>query len=165
MIPVLLIGIPLLAGLIGFSLKDITAKSWALIASVLTLCVSLIGLSLPRNSERLVFDTPWMGSLNSHFAIGLDGIGQILCLLTAIAFPVIFIATWKEEYKKAQNFFGLMLLSQSGLMGVFLATDALLFYFSGNWHLYQFIFSLRSGAVKKELQPLSNFSSIHSLDH
>ena len=129
MIPVLLIGIPLLAGLIGFSLKDITAKSWALIASILTLGVSLIGLSMPKNSERLVFDTPWMGSLNSHFAIGLDGIGQILCLLTAIAFPVIFIATWKEEYKKARNFFGLMLLSQSGLMGVFLATDALLFYF------------------------------------
>ena len=70
-----------------------------------------------------------MGSLNSHFAIGLDGTGQILCLLTALAFPIIFISTWKEEYKKANNFFGLMLLSQAGLLGVFLATDALLFYF------------------------------------
>jgi NADH-quinone oxidoreductase subunit M len=129
MVPVLLIGIPLLAGLIGFSLKDITAKSWALITSVLTLIVSLVGLSLPKNSKALVFDTAWMGTLNSNFAIGLDGTGQILCLLTAIAFPIIFISTWKEEYKKAHNFFGLMLLSQAGLMGVFLATDALLFYF------------------------------------
>ena len=129
MVPVLLIGIPLLAGLIGFSLKDITAKRWALIASLLTLGVSLVGLSLPPNSGLLVFDTAWMGSLNSHFAVGLDGMGQILCLLTAIAFPVIFISTWKEEYKKAHNFFGLMLLSQAGLMGVFLANDALLFYF------------------------------------
>ena len=40
MIPVLLIGIPLLAGLIGFSLKDAAAKSWSLFASLLTLVVS-----------------------------------------------------------------------------------------------------------------------------
>ncbi|HEX3079807.1 MAG TPA: NADH-quinone oxidoreductase subunit M, partial [Puia sp.] len=75
------------------------------------------------------FSTEWMGGLNSRFAIGLDGMGQILCLLTALAFPIIFVSTWKEDYKKAKNFFGLMLLSQAGLLGVFLATDALLFYF------------------------------------
>jgi NADH-quinone oxidoreductase subunit M len=129
MVPVLLIGIPLLAGLIGFSLKDIAAKRWSLFASLLTLGVSLTGISLPKNSKLLLFNTPWMGSLNSHFAIGLDGTGQILGLLTAIAFPVIFISTWIENYKKANNFFGLMLLSQAGLLGVFLASDALLFYF------------------------------------
>jgi len=129
MVPVLLIGIPLLAGLIGFSLKDAAAKSWSLFASFLTLGASLAGISLRNSADLLKFSTPWMGSLNSHFSIGLDGTGQILCLLTAIAFPVIFISTWKEEYSKARNFFGLMLLSQAGLMGVFLANDALLFYF------------------------------------
>jgi NADH-quinone oxidoreductase subunit M len=129
MVPVLLIGIPIIAGLIGFSLKDVAAKNWALITSILTLGVSLVGISLPGDSRQLLFSEPWMGSLNSHFSIGLDGTGQILCLLTAVAFPIILISTWKEEYKKAHNFFGLMLLSQAGLMGVFLATDALLFYF------------------------------------
>ncbi len=129
MVPVLLIGIPLLAGLIGFSLKDITAKRWALFASLLTLIVSVAGICMEKGSKQLSFSVPWMGSLNSHFAISLDGTGLILSLLTAIAFPLIFISTWKEEYKKAHNFFGLMLLSQAGLLGVFLAADALLFYF------------------------------------
>src|SRR6187551_800950 len=55
--------------------------------------------------------------------------GQLLCLLTAISFPLIFIATWNRTYKNAHNFFALMMLSQAGLMGVFLAMDALLFYF------------------------------------
>jgi len=128
MIPVLLIGIPLLAGLIGFALKDAAAKSWALFASLLVLGVSLAGISM-TDSPQLHFSIPWMGSLGSRFAVGLDGTGQILCLLTALAFPIIFISTWKEPYKNAHNFFGLMLLSQAGLMGVFLATDALLFYF------------------------------------
>jgi NADH-quinone oxidoreductase subunit M len=129
MVPVLLIGIPLLAGLIGFSLKDLAAKGWSLFASLLTLAVSLTGICLSPGSSQLAFSTPWMGTLGSHFAIGLDGTGQILCLLTALTFPIIYISTWKEEYKKAKNFFGLMLLSQAGLMGVFLANDALLFYF------------------------------------
>jgi NADH-quinone oxidoreductase subunit M len=129
MVPVLLIGIPLLAGLIGFSLKDAAAKSWSLFASLLVLCVSVTGLCLAKANPALQFSTPWMGTLGSRFSIGLDGTGQILCFLTAIAFPVIFIATWNEGYKKANHFFGLMLLSQAGLMGVFLATDALLFYF------------------------------------
>jgi NADH-quinone oxidoreductase subunit M len=42
---------------------------------------------------------------------------------------LIFIATWKTNYKNANNFFALMLLTQAGLMGVFTAMDALLFYF------------------------------------
>nr|MBA2744776.1 NADH-quinone oxidoreductase subunit M [Flavisolibacter sp.] len=47
----------------------------------------------------------------------------------AVAYPIIFIATWKSSYTRPNNFFGLMLLTQAGLMGVFTATDALLFYF------------------------------------
>ncbi len=129
MVPVLLIGIPLLAGLIGFSLKDAAAKKWSLFASILVLCASLAGVFTPADSPSLAFNVPWMGSLGSRFTISLDGMGQILCLLTALAFPIIFISTWKEEYKNAKNFYGLMLLSQAGLMGVFLAGDALLFYF------------------------------------
>jgi NADH-quinone oxidoreductase subunit M len=70
-----------------------------------------------------------MGSLGSSFSVKLDGMGQVLCLLTAISFPIIFTATWRTQYKNAKNFFAFMLLAQAGLMGVFLAMDALLFYF------------------------------------
>ena len=71
----------------------------------------------------------WMQSLGSSFSVKLDGMGQLLCLLTAVAYPVIFIATWNTNYKQANNFYALMLLGQAGLMGVFLSMDALLFYF------------------------------------
>src|SRR6202012_5414923 len=59
----------------------------------------------------------------------LDGLSGILTLLTAISFPIIFIATWRDQYKRAWNFYALMLLSPGGLLGGFLAMDALLFYF------------------------------------
>jgi NADH-quinone oxidoreductase subunit M len=130
MIPVLLIVIPLITGLVGFLIKsDNGARSWSLLSSLATLIVSLVGLSLARNSPLLHTSVAWLPDLGSRFSVGLDGLSQILSLLTAVSFPLIFVATWRDGYKKSWNFYALMLLSQAGLMGVFVATDALLFYF------------------------------------
>lgn len=130
MIPVLLIAIPLLTGLAAFFFRNEKAvRSWALFSSVLTLLVSVLGLTTLKDPKYLSFQCDWMEGLGSSFSVGLDGMGQILCLLTAVSYPIIFLSTWNSSYKKAYNFFGLMLLAQAGLMGVFLAMDALLFYF------------------------------------
>jgi NADH-quinone oxidoreductase subunit M len=130
MIPVLLILIPLLAGLVTFFVKnERSVRAWSLFASLITLAVSLIGLAFVKDANYLAAQYEWMGSLNSSFSVKLDGLGQVLCLLNAVAFPIVFIATWNSSYSKANNFFALMLLMQAGMMGVFLAMDALLFYF------------------------------------
>lgn len=130
MIVLLLILIPLIGGFISFFLReDNAARGWALLVSLATLAVSLAGLTKQKTSTALAFSADWLGNLGSSFSISLDGMSQMLCLLTAVAYPIILIATWKTSYKKAGNFFALMLLTQAGLMGVFTATDALLFYF------------------------------------
>jgi len=130
MIVLLLILIPLIGGLVAFALKEgRAAKGWALLVSFAALAVALAGLTIANTPDNLQFTAGWMGSIGSSFSIELDGLSQILCLLTAIAYPIIFIGTWKTDYRKPGNFFGLMLLAQAGLMGVFTATDALLFYF------------------------------------
>jgi NADH-quinone oxidoreductase subunit M len=130
MIPVLLIAIPLVAGILSFFFKEEKAvRGWALLAALVTLAVSAAGIFLFNDPQDLRFSTPWLGSLNSSFSVKLDGMGQLLCLLTAISYPVIFLSTWKTKYHDVHQFFGLMLLGQAGLMGVFLSMDALLFYF------------------------------------
>src|SRR5579872_219255 len=130
MIPVLLIAVPLVCGLIGFLLRsERGARGWALLSSLITLAVSLWGLGVHKGSNLLQHSSAWLPDLGSRFAVGLDGLSTILSLLTSVCFPLIFISTWRVEYRKAWNFYALMLLSQAGLMGVFLATDALLFYF------------------------------------
>ncbi|HJU45308.1 MAG TPA: NADH-quinone oxidoreductase subunit M, partial [Chitinophagaceae bacterium] len=112
-----------------FFRNERSAKSFALLASVLTLLISILGLTCMNNPAYLTCDADWMPALGSRFHIQLDGMGQLLCLLTALSFPLIFIATWNNNYKNASRFFALMLLSQAGLIGVFVAMDALLFYF------------------------------------
>jgi NADH-quinone oxidoreductase subunit M len=129
MIPVLLILIPVVTGLIGFFQKEAsTAKNWALLSSVITLAVAVTGIFfLP--ASNLAYDAAWLPDLGSRFSLQTDGMGKMLVLLTTISFPLIFIATYKNEYKTPGSFYGLMLLSQAGLLGVFLAADALVFYF------------------------------------
>ena len=127
MITLLLILIPFVAGLIAFALKQgSSAKTFALLASIATLAIALAAVFTPGT---LGYDTAWLNSLGSRFTLKADGMAKMLSLLTAIAFPLIFTAVFHNEYKKSASFYGLMLLSQAGLMGVFLASDALLFYF------------------------------------
>ncbi len=127
MIPLLLILIPLLSGLAVFLLKDSPAsKSLALASSVATLAVSLVAVF---SKGELNYDASWLPGLGSRFTLMQDGMGKMLCLLTAISFLVVFTATFKNVYQRQSAFYGLMLLTQAGLLGVFLAADALLFYF------------------------------------
>ncbi|MFT3933097.1 MAG: NADH-quinone oxidoreductase subunit M [Chitinophagaceae bacterium] len=130
MVAVLLILVPLIAGLALFAVKsEAAAKSFALFTSIIVLVISLLGLTVLNSPANLQYSAAWMPQLNSNFHVGLDGMGQLLCFLTAVSFPLIFIATWNNTYKNANRFYALMLLSQAGLLGVFLAMDGLLFYF------------------------------------
>lgn len=130
MIAVLLVVVPIISGLLTFFIKkESAARSLALLSSIITLGVMIAALTSYKDAAALTFNAEWMPLLGSNFYLNLDGIGKILCLLTAIAFPVVFVATWHTRYSNGHNFFALMLLSQAGLMGVFLAYDALLFYF------------------------------------
>lgn len=129
MIPVFLILLPLLTGVAGFFIKESNAaKGWALLSAALTLIVAIAGIYFYPSTQQS-FDAAWLPALGSRFTLTMDGMSKMLVLLTAISFPIIFLATYKNTYQKAGSFYALMLLTQAGLMGVFLANDALLFYF------------------------------------
>ena len=158
MIPVLLIAIPLICGLIGFYFKNAnSAKNWSLFISIVTLAISVLGLTFDKNASSLHFDAEWLPMLGSKFSVALDGMTQVLTLLTAISFPIIFIATYHTEYKNAKNFYALMLLSLSGLMGVFMATDALLFYFFWELALIPVYFLASQWGGEKRIQATFKF--------
>jgi NADH-quinone oxidoreductase subunit M len=158
MVAVLLILIPLLTGLVTFFLKDErTVRSWGLFSAVATLAVSLLGLTVLKGDKNLQFQCEWLQTIGSSFSIKLDGMGQILCLLNAVAYPLIFIATWNSSYKKSNNFFALMLLAQAGMMGVFLAMDALLFYFFWELALIPMYFLCSQWGGEKRIQVTFKF--------
>jgi NADH-quinone oxidoreductase subunit M len=131
--PELLLWFPVIAGLVAFFIKEQkSVKGWALFSSLVTLLISIASLYFRDNEKYFTYNYVsyvWLQYIGSSFAVGLDGMGHMLTFLTALSFPLIFAATYKTNHKNANVFYGLMLLSQAGLMGVFVAIDALLFYF------------------------------------
>ena len=127
MILVLLILIPLLTGLLSFAVKGDGAKALALISTMVTLVVSAY-VSAANYTAPITFSQPWIPLLGTQFSLMADGMSSMLCLLTGIVTMVVMISNVNKEVERPGSFYGLLLLSQAGLMGVFLAYDALVFY-------------------------------------
>jgi len=132
----LLLWIPLLTGIIAFFIKNSKAvKTFALLSSIATLVISVISLfysDVAHHPEYLSYTNVsyvWMPYIGSSFSVGLDGMGFVVTFLTAFTYPLIFASTHKREYASTNVYYGLMLLTQAGIMGVFVAMDALVFYF------------------------------------
>ena len=158
MIALLLIVIPLVTGLLAFFFRgEKSARSLALLSAIGTLTVSVLGLTVLKAPSNLSFSASWMSIIGSSFTIGLDGMGQLLCLLNAIAYVVILVSTWNSSYRSPNNFFGLLLLAQAGMMGVFLAMDALLFYFSWELALIPVYFLCSQWGGEKRIQVTFKF--------
>ena len=129
MVAPFLIVIPLLAGIGSLFIKNqATAKGFTLLASLATLAIALAGV-YTSHYNQLHWDSPWLSEINSRFTLSLDGMSKMLCLLNAIALPLVIVSTYRNEYNNSGSFYGLLLLMQCGMMGVFLAADCLVFYF------------------------------------
>ena len=70
---------------------------------------------------------PWNVRLGSYFALGLDGIGLAMVLLTALLTLVAVLMSRRME-QGARLYFTLVLLLESAMFGVFSARDWSLFY-------------------------------------
>ena len=129
MILCLLILVPVIFSILTFSFtkNNNGAKSMALISTIVTLALSAY-TSAGNFSAPLVFDSEWIPAIGTRFSLLADGMSSMLCLLTGIVMVVVMIAQINKEVEKPNAFYGFLLLSQAGLMGVFLASDALLFY-------------------------------------
>ncbi|HTB52416.1 MAG TPA: NADH-quinone oxidoreductase subunit M [Ferruginibacter sp.] len=158
--PELLIWFPLLTGVITLFIKNNKGvKAWTLVSTVITLLLSLTSIYFSSQKYFLLNNVSyyWLEYIGASFSVGLDGMARILTLLTAVSFPIIFIATYKNEYKNSNVYYALMLLTQAGLMGVFVATDALVFYFFWELALIPVYFLCSRWGGEKRIQATFKF--------
>ena len=128
--------LPLLGAVLTLLLPRGTAlpKQVALGVSLLTLGVSIVmGLQydVGERGFQFVEEHTWISSFGAHYAVGLDGLGLALVLLTTILTPVVILASWHDadDGRSGVNAFFAWMLALEGLaVGVFAATDVFLFY-------------------------------------
>jgi len=127
----LLIIVPLIASLLVFFTKGNASRTVALGLSVVEFILSSVVLFQFKHnpdSANLVLNCPWVESLGIHFAVSIDALSMLMVLLTTFLVPLIILSSFNTSYEKPNSFYGLILLMQMALVGVFTANDGFLFY-------------------------------------
>jgi NADH-quinone oxidoreductase subunit M len=71
---------------------------------------------------------PWIASPNIHYHMGVDGISVWLVVLTAFLGPLAMLASWKAITTRTKEFYFLLLLQWTAMIGVFVSLDMFLYY-------------------------------------
>jgi NADH-quinone oxidoreductase subunit M len=112
--------------------KKVVARWLALGSGVLCLALTLIiWLSFDSTLTELQLNEQhsWIPTLGVHYRVGIDGLGLLMILLTAVIVPMAILASWRID-ERVSLYYGLVLLLQSGLFGTFTALN----FF--HWFLY-----------------------------
>ncbi|GHS85569.1 NADH-quinone oxidoreductase subunit M [Actinomycetota bacterium] len=114
-------------------------------AREIALGVALVELALAVGA-LLAFDTSdaathqllethsWIPSFGVSYAVGVDGVGLALVLLSVLLVPLVILAAWREQGSighatdRLRNYLALVLLLTSFMVAVFAARDVFFFY-------------------------------------
>ncbi len=84
-----------------------------------------------KGVESIQYGLPWLDTGHGHgirFALGLDGVSLVLFALTSLLMITSIFASWESVRERAPVHYALMLLLQTGLLGLFSSLDVVLFY-------------------------------------
>jgi NADH-quinone oxidoreductase subunit M len=70
----------------------------------------------------------WIPFANIHYALGIDGISLVLILMTTFLMPMTVLTSWVGISKQVPLFMINLLVLEGAMIGVFCATDFVLFY-------------------------------------
>lgn len=74
-------------------------------------------------------DHLWIEVIGAHYALGIDGLGLVMVLLTALLVPVVLLASWPDvDHRNTRAFVAWVLALEAAALAVFMATDVFLFY-------------------------------------
>jgi NADH-quinone oxidoreductase subunit M len=126
--------LPLAGGLLAMLLprRDRDIRIFALVVSLATFFVSLhLPVHFHRGQTGFQFDVDrqWITNPNIHYHMGIDGISMWLILLTTFLTPLCVLISWNSIHERVKEFFVLLLILETALIGVFTSLDLFLFYF------------------------------------
>ncbi|CFX29086.1 NADH-quinone oxidoreductase, chain M/4 [Syntrophomonas zehnderi OL-4] len=125
--------IPILGAILIMCLSANRQKAIKYIAAAATFVSLILSLLVFLNYDRAVGGMqfiehiPWIADLGVSYALGVDGISIPLLLLTnLIGFSAVY-ASWNIK-ERVKEFFVLLLILITGVMGTFVTTDLFIFF-------------------------------------
>src|SRR5258708_28291519 len=81
----------------------------------------LSGFQFEENAE-------WIPSIGAKYHLGIDGISLFLVMLTTFLGLIAILSSWSAINQRQKEYYILLLLLQTGMIGVFVSLDFFLFY-------------------------------------
>src|SRR5574341_577817 len=70
----------------------------------------------------------WIPSIGAEYRLGIDGISYLLIMLTTLLGAISILSSWSAIKTRVKEYYILLLLLQTGMLGVFMSLDFFLFY-------------------------------------
>jgi len=106
-------------------------RLWANISAAAGLLVSIpLIVNFNRNADGMQFveRMEWIPSLGVQYLIGVDGISVLMVMLTTIMGFLAIFSSWDAVKDREKEYYAMFLIQQTGMIGVFISMDFLLFY-------------------------------------
>jgi len=127
-----LIWLPTIGGALILALRNAQAARWAsLLVAVLTLLISLpllSGYDTGNDALQFVEQHAWIPAYSIGYDLGVDGIAIALIVLTTLVTVLALVGAWGVIDKRVNQYVAAFLILEGVTVGIFAATDAMLFY-------------------------------------
>lgn len=111
--------------------KDNLVRWIANITAFIDMIISLIMIPyFDSNTLAMQFVErhQWIPQLGVEYFVGVDGISLLLLLLTTVLGFISILSSWSAITTRVKEYYIFMLILQTGMIGVFVALDFVLFY-------------------------------------
>ena len=106
-------------------------KLWANVAALAGFLVSLSlvnGFDKTAEGYRFIEKAVWIPSLGVQYFLGIDGISLLLIMLTTLIGVVSTLCSWAAIEHRLKEYYVMLLILQTGMLGVFMSLDFFLFF-------------------------------------
>jgi len=124
-----LAGLPVLLALPGARKTAIKVTAIAVAAVELLATLYLLVGFVPSNGDmQFVERADWIKAVHVQYLMGIDGISLVLILLTSLLTLLAVVSSWKAVEHRLKEYYLFLLILETGMIGVFVSLDLVLFY-------------------------------------
>ena len=102
------------------------ATAWFGLAFIVSLL--LAGYDRAQGGMQFLEDFQWIPIIGARYQMGVDGVAVLLIILTTLLGVIAALSSWEYIEKREKEYYVLLLLLQTAVVGVFAAMDLFLFY-------------------------------------
>jgi NADH-quinone oxidoreductase subunit M len=102
------------------------ATAWFGVAFVASL--ALLKYDRALGGMQFLEDHQWIPVIGARYQMGVDGVAVLLIVLTTLLGVIAALSSWKYIEKREKEYYALLLLLQTAVVGVFTSMDLFLFY-------------------------------------